>query len=163
MKRFVVVDPGTDTGVVFVDLSKARYRKMAGHHGLAAGMEAGDVVAEEYDTARWWEPGMVDDVERFMRSGSGGWTKVPLVVEDFILRTQDKRKTTLDPIRVTSALVAVLRDRGWRGKLVLQQPSDAKTTVTDERLRAWKLWIVGSAHKRDAMRHAVLYLRKNPT
>lgn len=159
--KFVVVDPGTATGVLFGDLSASRYGRMGSPmERLREGLASGDVQVEEWDTARWWEPGLVDRVEKFMRQRSrakGGWTSVPLVVEDFILRTQDKRKTTLDPIRVTAALVAVLRDRGWRGKLVMQQPSQM-SIATDERLRAWKLWVKGSAHKRDAMRHAVAYL-----
>lgn len=160
MSKFVVIDPGTTTGVILADLRKKKYGEMGSpSERLRVGMEEGDVQALEVDTRRWWESTLADTVEEFMRSGSGGWTSIPLVVEDFILRTQDKRKETLDPIRVTSSLVAVLIDRGWDGKLVLQQPSQAKSVVTDDRLRAWKLWIVGSSHKRDAMRHAVVFLR----
>lgn len=160
-RKFVSVDPGSTSGVIFVDVRKRRYDDLEGGPSarLREGLMCGDVIAEEFDTRRWWETGMADAIEKFMREGKGAWRDVPLVVEDFILRTADRQRTTLDPVRVTTALVSVLYDRGWRGKVVYQQPSQAKTVATDKRLRLWKIWIKGSAHKRDAMRHAVVYLR----
>lgn len=40
-----------------------------------------------------------------------------------------------------------------------QQPSLAKSTITNERLRRWGLWVAGD-HARDGMRHAVTFLRR---
>lgn len=46
--------------------------------------------------------------------------------------------------------------------LSFQQPSMAKTTVTDERLRRWGGWVKGQKHSRDAIRHAItFYLNKH--
>jgi len=39
---------------------------------------------------------------------------------------------------------------------VYQQPSDAKNLATNDRLKAWDLWEVGSEHRRDAARHFAL-------
>lgn len=172
--KFVVVDPGTTTGVLYADLS-GRWTVGVGVDGsegdaglgvalLREGLARGSVKVEEVETRRWWEPGLADRVEKAMkkRSASGQrWQEVPLVIEDFLLRTQDKRKETLDPIRVTSVLIARLQERGWDGRVHYQQPSDM-TVATDKRLRHWKLWIKGMRHGRDAMRHAVVFLRKNP-
>jgi len=154
---FVVVDPGTATGVLLVDI-----RDLFGDtevERLREGLEDGSVQALEVDTRRWWEPDLAETLEGWMRSALGsGWVHCTLVVEDFILRTADKRRTTLDPIRVTSCLVGRLQERGWKGKLVLQQPSQM-TVANDKRLREWKLWIKGSAHKRDTVRHAIVWMR----
>ena len=64
----------------------------------------------------------------------------------------------LSPLRIGSmiALAAELAAVEVR----YQMASLAKTTVTDDRLRRWGLWAKGSSHARDAIRHAVTYLRR---
>lgn len=163
---FGVVDPGTTTGVLIGAIDP----RIRGTDALQIGMESGFVETFEVRTARWWEPDLADAVQsRLMELcsmnpevRSAGWKRCPIVFEDFILRTADKRRTTLDPIRVTSATIAVLRERGWQGKPIYQQPSQAKSVATNKRLKEWNLWVVGSEHERDAMRHAVVYLRGHP-
>lgn len=75
---------------------------------------------------------------------------IHLVFEDFVLR-MPADTTNLTSIWVAAAAVALFKrddlDLAW------QQASKAKSFATDERLRRWGLWEVGSAHKRDAWRH----------
>lgn len=52
------------------------------------------------------------------------------------------------------------RDMG-RGRLVFkQEPSLAKTTLTDDRQRAVGLWEPGKDHKRDAIKHCFTFLQR---
>ncbi|WAA19689.1 RuvC-like resolvase [Gordonia phage Dalilpop] len=84
-----------------------------------------------------------------------------VVVEDFILRTQNQKRDALSPVRITAILDYLL----WEGKnvpypIARQQPSEAKTAITDERLKLWDMWVPGGRHARDADRHALLFVRK---
>ncbi|QAU07304.1 RuvC-like resolvase [Gordonia phage NosilaM] len=92
---------------------------------------------------------------------AAGVPRTVVVVEDFILRTQSKGRDALSPVRITGGLDQLL----WEGKnvpypLTKQQPSEAKSSVTDERLKLWGFYESGSRHARDADRHALLFLRK---
>lgn len=90
------------------------------------------------------------------------WPSAAVVVEDFILRTdrREKSRELLSPVRIT----ANLRHHLWRlGRtMILQQPSMAKTTVTDERLKLWGCYsaVGGLRHARDADRHALTFIRR---
>lgn len=87
---------------------------------------------------------------------------IAVVVEDFILRAERKEKSRelLSPVRITAKLESYL----WRMqcKMFLQQPAQAKTTVTDERLRLWGCIPPDGLtdHARDADRHVILFLRR---
>ena len=96
--------------------------------------------------------------------------KVEMVIEDFILtRLKSSDRSGISPVRVTSMFM------GYRHGLsdaynmagfgpteviepVYQQPSDAMTYATDERLRRWGLWIPGAEaeHEREATKHFCL-------
>lgn len=88
-----------------------------------------------------------------------------LVIEDFQLR---QRSADMAPIRVTEALLAHLagRHNAWDGMIRLdhclrfQQPSEAMTYATNERLRRWGVWSIGKQHGRDATRHLALLASK---
>jgi hypothetical protein len=71
-----------------------------------------------------------------------------LVVEDFALR---KRNVDLTPCYVTGGLVTLARHY----EPIMQMPSEGKTYATDDRLREWGAWLVGSRHARDAVRHVL--------
>lgn len=85
-----------------------------------------------------------------------------VVVEDFILRAErrEKSRELLSPVRITAKLEAYL----WRNSrpMFLQQASQAKTTVTDERLDLLHVKAKDGLpdHARDADRHAVLFVRR---
>lgn len=90
------------------------------------------------------------------------WPTAAVVVEDFILRTQRKEKSRdmLSPVRLNAKLETYL----WRSRrpMFLQQPSQAKTTVTDDRLHMLNCYneVGGLGHARDADRHAILFVRR---
>ena len=85
--------------------------------------------------------------------------RTALVFEDFVVNLGPgaaSRRELLDPVRVTSACDALCWTRSglrWAHP-ELQQPSD-KTFATNARLRDHGLWVVGSDHRRDAVRHLV--------
>jgi hypothetical protein len=119
----------------------------------------------EFDCGEWSGP---DDkqAEAFsievqtMRSNS------PIIFEDFILRTFRQDRDLLAPVRVTAKMeFALYRLRDDLGvpkayPVLKQQPSMAKSTATDDRLKDWGLWEPGKPHARDAIRHAVTFLRR---
>ena len=90
------------------------------------------------------------------------WPSAAIVVEDFILRPdrREKSRELLSPVRITAKLETHL----WRNRrrMFLQQPSQAKTTISDERLKLWNCYTRSGAlqHARDADRHALLFLRR---
>jgi hypothetical protein len=84
-----------------------------------------------------------------------------IVLEDFILRERTSDRSLLSPVRLNAKLEDKFRESMPRVELTLQSPSNAKTTVTNERLKRWGLWSVGEQHARDATRHLILWLRKN--
>lgn len=84
-----------------------------------------------------------------------------IVVEDFILRAQRKEKSRelLSPVRITAKLETYL----WRTgrQMFKQQPAQAKTTMTNDRLSLLKVKTDDMPdHARDADRHALLFLRR---
>lgn len=160
---FAAIDPGSKTGLALCSIGVG--------DSPSERLLNGRLEVSEWDTAlgEVVKSGIVDEIEKFFREETGaglgmGDSSVgepTVVMEDFILRTQDMRKKTLDPLRVMCGIVEVLRDRGWSGSVVFQQPSQAKTIATNERLRRWGLWQVGKVHGRDAVRHAVVFLRSS--
>lgn len=87
------------------------------------------------------------------------WLGAATGLEDFILRTQNKSRDTLSPVRVTSAFEYGMHLRGFQ--TFRQQPSEAKGIVTDQRLKDWGYYRRDNQeHARDADRHAISWLRK---
>lgn len=107
-----------------------------------------------------------------------------VVIEDFILRRQEKTRELLAPVRMTAYLrllyeKATSQVAGAYGRreevdsrnstlldisFVMQQPSDAKAIVTDDRLEGMggdlRKATAGQVHARDAVRHLVLCLKR---
>lgn len=92
------------------------------------------------------------------------------VCEDFILKAfKTSERAQLYPVWVAAAVMGYRQgisdayEAGGFGptapvEAVWQQPSQAKTYATDERLRRWGYWIRGKEHERDAWRHAILFI-----
>jgi hypothetical protein len=81
-----------------------------------------------------------------------------LTFEDFVLALGPgaaSKRNLLDPVRVTYACDALCLNRaGLRWAFPeFQQASAAKSFATNERLRAHDMWVKGSEHRRDAVRH----------
>lgn len=96
----------------------------------------------------------VDEIEDMLDL----WPGAAVVREDFILRTQNKNKEVLSPVRLGFAIDHLLYARNRQA--FLQQPSLAKSTATDDRLKSWGLYRPGSEHARDATRHAITFARR---
>jgi hypothetical protein len=95
------------------------------------------------------------------------WPLAAVVIEDFQLRTFKMSRELLSPVRITAkveyALFHGLQDCVPEGRRVFKQnPSLAKSTATDDRLKQWRLYIRegGMEHARDADRHAITFLRR---
>jgi hypothetical protein len=93
------------------------------------------------------------------------------VMEDFILtRLKSSEREGLYPVWVAAAVegyragvfdvIGVGDEPSNLTATIWQQPSEAKTYATDERMKRWGLWIPGTAHahERDARRHLALFV-----
>lgn len=170
----VALDPGGTTGwsVMQVSIERLFDKKVRPHEmiigwwhgeidcGAKSGNAGSSALAQGYDLgeSETGEAAGVFLCERLMYQ-AGQPPLAAVVIEDFILRTQTQARDALSPVRITAALQQLL----WEGKATTtfkQQPSEAKTTCTDDRLKQWGFWVPGSRHARDADRHAILFLRK---
>lgn len=86
-----------------------------------------------------------------------------LVLEDFILRNRTRDRSLLSPVRLNSKFEDYAITEAPDMKVWHQSASDAKGTITDERLKRWNLWTPGKQHGRDATRHLLLWLRRHQT
>lgn len=80
--------------------------------------------------------------------------------EDFIIRQSNQSREFLSPVRIMAAFDYAC----WRYGIqpFRQQPSEAKTAITDNRLKLWGLYTPGHEvrHARDADRHVLTFYRK---
>lgn len=85
-----------------------------------------------------------------------------VVIEDFILDTRraSGKRSLLSPVRITAMLEYEL---SGRMPITKQSASDAKSVITDRRLKRWGYWTPASTHARDATRHGLLFLRRSKT
>ena len=98
----------------------------------------------------------------------GGPNGLAIGVESFSLRTNVTAQEVLAPVRVTSKIEYVL----WRGikdhdgvirkrdQIAKQSPSDAKSSMDDERLKRAGMYTPGPDHIRDSTRHSILWLNR---
>lgn len=88
-----------------------------------------------------------------------------IAIEDFVLtHFESSEREGLDPVRITTAFITAMSERSLnRGvEIVYQQPGEAKSYATNDRLRHWGQWKVGAEdHERDAMRHMLLAITKS--
>ncbi len=153
-----VVDPGGVTGCA---------RALIPVGSLDSISEA---VVQADQLESWEEEGSIADQAQsvvdimndwFIEVNMFGNIPVPhmfLVVESFVLR---QRHADLSPLklieRIETLWSSVSADPvGSWPVIEYQTPSDAKSYVTNKRLREWGGWVVGSEHRRDAMRHLLL-------
>ena len=81
-----------------------------------------------------------------------------IVCEDFQLRTL---AAELSPVRIRAMIEMYIRLSPDENRpIFLQMPSLAKSTVTDARLKQWKLYRPGEEHARDSLRHSITFLRR---
>lgn len=104
----------------------------------------------------WWSTGEFEGDENLqvdeMLMLIDAWPQSRIVSESFILRKFTRDEELLSPVRILSKLDYGLHLRG--AALITQQPSLAKTTITDDRLKAMGFWSGLSTHKRDEIGRA---------
>jgi hypothetical protein len=97
------------------------------------------------------------------------WDGAAVGLEKFTLR---QMAVELSPVRITAMVEYGLwlmekwaaeedeRPVGRPRHVWKQEPSLAKRTLTDDRMRAHKLWVPGRDHKRDAIKHCYTFLQR---
>lgn len=83
-----------------------------------------------------------------------------VVMESFQARERTMDANLTSPERIAARVEQELSRVDYEFEWYWQSPSDAKGTITDKRLKRWGLWYPGQPHRNDAMRHLLLWLRK---
>jgi hypothetical protein len=117
----------------------------------------GDPDITVMSNIEWWTAGeftgsslsQCDEVVELCVS----WPGARLVTEDFKLR---QMAAELDPVEINHTVAWALRPRYF----VKQSAALAMGTVTDDRQKAWGFWIPGKPHARDAVKHAITFLKR---
>jgi hypothetical protein len=170
----MAVDPGTTTGVARGSFVEAKSLREACELSLWESWEVGPafLTAAEAEQRGGYTHGEVateimteylDWRIGLMLTYALHPDRVILVVEGFAMRPSKARGAgsdprMLDPVRVASGLEArcFLPDGRRQAEFEFQSPSSAKRKVSNDRLKSWGMWVVGSDHRRDAVRHLVL-------
>ncbi len=147
----IAIDPGDTTGVFagYVQPQTTRVETLK----TLSNRKATEVFGAFDDQARE----LAEIVQRFYavaQIAGIAADDIAVAIEDFQSRPNS------GVVRLTSCWVAaatvVLLPPTIAASVTWQQPSDAKNLATNERLRDWGLWEVGSEHRRDAARHFAL-------
>jgi hypothetical protein len=153
-----VIDPGTRTGIAWgsVSLAGGSVRDALSECQVQSLTFEGDTIDQAMAIERQFYEFMYKDRDQPHKP-------IHVIVEDFILRKMTSDRELLDPVRVATAFLTILRSeyQSERYDVTYQQPS-AMASITSDRLRLWNLWIRGSdpalEHQRDARRHFAAYV-----
>lgn len=130
------------------------------------GQEPGSIAEWDYGEITGSEISQVIDICRLVRETQGlDFAVGPAVVcEGFDIMHENPTTdpVLLTPVRIASMLIyAQFRgDMGPDSLVTLQGRTTAMETATDDRLKHYGLYVKGSAHIRDATRHAWVALRR---
>lgn len=154
--KILGIDPGESTGWAYLVIP--RKSVYGDEPGAILQWDQGQLYGSEEDQTKE----ICRMVRQFQSLDFGVGPAV--VVEDFDIAAKNP---TTDPVLLTPVrLAAMLRYARYRGEMgpdslvMLQGRTIAMSTATDERLRAWRLYVRGEEHARDAMRHAIVALRR---
>lgn len=149
--RIAAVDPGVESGWAYVDLEDSDLDVLRARGttvwlkewGGNKRVRSGQCVSE-------------DEVQNALEVCNALGEVHVVAVESFELRASRKLRGrgALAPKGVGTLLRAAYGER-----VVMQSASQAKSVVTDDRLKDWGLWVKGQQHARDAIRHLVVALR----
>lgn len=153
---FMAIDPGGTTGVAAGYVATHPTRKktletMQFHKALEVN---GDWLSQAKQLANLMDRFVMNaNVEKRLP-----FSNIHISAEDFVLRRRQEGGATgnLTSVWVIAGAVALFNNPNI--EIRWQQPSAAKTLATDQRLKEWDLWAVGSAHCRDANRHLCLHI-----
>lgn len=171
----LAIDPGGTTGVAagYVELGDTRRETLETMTNNKTTEVTGDYL---------WQAAKLDTIFRNFVFTANVEYGIPLpnisiAIEDFVLRRRREGGATgnLTSCWVAAAAVAMFHKvmlatpdgkqitavaADQTGCIHWQTASDAKHVANDARLKSYGLWIVGSAHERDANRHLVLRVDK---
>lgn len=153
----VWIDPGGTTGWAVMCVNPEVLTKRVPIHKNLQHWACGDITGNENQQTS--EVLQLLDV----------WDDAVAGIERFTLR---QMAVELSPVSITAKIEYGLwlmekwaaeeeeRDIG-RGRMIFKQdPSLAKTSLTDDRMREFKLWTPGKDHKRDATKHCWTFLQR---
>lgn len=149
------VDPGGTTGWCRVTVPRASIFDRA----------RSEIVEWDYGELAGPEVSQVFAFTRLVRETQSLDYKIgPAIVcesWDIDPRFKSTDPEALSPARI-GAMLLYARECGQMGDAMVgfQSRVLAKTTLTDDRLRAAGMYVAGSAHIRDATRHALTFLRR---
>lgn len=154
-------DPGIRTGWAWFDVDRIDMCSL----GTRAGLKSADTEWGTFDTSKG-ERYHIDQMVAITRA-AWNWAKVNperdtfiVTIEDFILQMMSSDRELLAPVRLTARYLDRMETSGlaiWTRTTA----SEAKSTVTDQRLKLWNQFDSSSGlHARDAQRHGILVLRK---
>lgn len=122
------------------------------------------------DNIDFWSAGQFIGTDREqsaqMAALAQAWPDAHLLVEDFILRTANPRREVLSPVRLTARFEQALEERKDPrfDKVIYQMPTMAMSSMPDKRLEMMGHDFInrtrGQEHARDAVRHALTWLRR---
>jgi hypothetical protein len=145
------VDPGGTTGVVggYVEL-RPTMRQTMQTLSMAGSTEVhGSWDQQALEIAELWERFH----DKAVATIGLPEENVHMAIEDFVLRRRQAGGATGNLTSCWVAAATVARCNLPSDYVVWQQPSEAKGFATNERLRMWGCYEVGSEHRRDAWRH----------
>jgi hypothetical protein len=149
----LAVDPGDTTGICIIAVPRLSI----------LGDEPRDILHRETFDLTGSLRAQVGSITRLARSLGD---RILIVCEDFDLggnrlAGEASEADVSIPIRMGAALqYAVECGHVGHSALTFQGRTIAFGTATDARLKKWGMWDVGSPHKRDATRHAIVMLRR---
>lgn len=166
-----VIDPGVWTGWCWIGFSELDMLDYSAHELLKDSSEAmypmclmGQMDASDENSAvhalvSYVIKGQQRVTDVAERTHGSARVVTHVASEDFVIRERTKDRSLLSPVRLNAKLSYALEDLGYPFDET-QTPSDAKKTVTNERLQRWGLWVPGMPHQMDAVRHTILYMRR---
>jgi hypothetical protein len=109
------------------------------------------------DNIEWWSAGqfhgpIYENADRMVEMVNA-WPGARLTTEDFMIR---QRAVELSPVELNAIVGWAIRPRYF----VRQTSALALSTVTDDRLKAWGFWIPGKEDARNAVSHALTFLKR---
>lgn len=119
----------------------------------------------------WWKVGQFrsgstsEAVDSYLALCRAAWERageediVVIGCEGFSLQMLSTDVALLEPVRFLAVLLDRMRAAGGEASVEVQMPGE-RTVISDDRLRLWGLWVPALGHGRDALRHAVVFLRR---
>ena len=149
MRRVWVLwfDPGGTTGWAYCSI------------GVRSLLD-GDVFARMRIDRHGELKGPEDPMANEMVNMATGVRQAALGIESFSLRKFHRGAELLSPVRIRAKYEYGLYILSEERRVFYQSPSDAMTTLTDERQRKHDLWIPGDDHMRVAVKHCATFFLK---